>query len=297
MKKMTKIISILMFLLFLNCEDADLNKEIEQERKECKGKIKLLNTKVDSLIEHQNKVFKNPETYYREKGFAYQLWLDVSSVDGNDGGYGGLVLDQFNKLKFICSLETLQKNTDVKPLLKGKPVLVSGVRSNTTFRHYNPEFIKWVNENLIPGKNDHLFKFVTQAVYDGQMKEFCRIMHLYSLALQCDDRTNEWYVYDLKTKIKNDESIYSYEEPEGNKQSVQNIFKRLYKKIPLMNQNIEYHYSWSNSGMYTVSFWIRREIDGSRNDVSQLLNDILQVYDSKFYDFAENAFVEISKDF
>ncbi len=173
---------------------------------------------------------------------------------------------------FYCHLKQAFSYGQLEKLA-GVPVFVSGPHSKdeldlnakTEFGHYNPEFVKWLNDHAIPAMDNSVFRRATQGIYDGYVKNLARTYFVTYLQLR------EVPEYFTLQKIK---------------------YKGLMDSgsVPFSYGSMEYFgfadladagYNGNVVGP-AVLFWIRRSMDGTDVDFFQGLKRLLKTYDGEF---------------
>jgi energy-coupling factor transporter ATP-binding protein EcfA2 len=200
---------------------------------------------------------------------------------------------------------TLMDLDKMKSLVAPMPIFLSGPHGGKLefysydFGRYNPEFVRWAVDHLIPAASDPAFRAETAPVYQKHLKEAARIYYLAYLHLDKHApevaALREKYlesVRDYKGKAYDPNSFNSG--PGGILQSkFSNSFADEFEKgsggfgdapsKPSARRN----YAWtSDQGAYyadtAIGFWIRRQIDGTAPDFFAGLKKLLETYDAQF---------------
>ncbi|GEM_PF-1030584 len=155
--------------------------------------------------------------------------------------------------------------------LAGQPAFASGPHSqdklNLTakyeFGHYRPEFVKWLREHMVPGKQDSALRAVTQPWYDQYLRQRARSFYVVYQRLLADPAylSAELNAYQAFMKAKEAER-----------------FDRNYFYYEKLHEQGYDGYEVASA----VSFWMRRTIDGTAAEFSAALAELLQVYDTEF---------------
>ena len=154
------------------------------------------------------------------------------------------------------------------------PIFISGPHgskfnwNSNEFGHYNPEFVRWASDHLIPGAGDPIFRAATQSIYDTHLKT---LAHAYCRSYQALHHDRE-----AVEKLKAD---YLERLSTG---STDNFFF----------EEMFYQYSGAMErlrpglfGAYShvaAPFWIRREIDGSADEFIHGIRKVLETYDKAY---------------
>jgi len=106
--------------------------------------------------------------------------LDDTPCDAAESGSvvaGGVRL-LYCEVSRYMDMNRLQELSDLKIFLQGPHGRVPNWKSNT-FGHYNPKFVEWARDNLLPQKSD-----APQKVYDAFMKRTARVYLITYVRLQ-----------------------------------------------------------------------------------------------------------------
>ena len=220
-------------------------------------------------------------------------WLAASffgEVDGmsNSSIFG--VRPLYEKMKVIMDLP---KISNVSPL----PIFISGphdteynFRSSTEFAYYNPEFIEWAKDNLIPAKEDSNLKKLTQPVYNQYLKIMSRYYYMSYVYLKNNPET--------KQTLTNEYLQFIEEQKNGTSKvsSPQEIFRSTADH--LASGGLGYSisgsmYQWSDGSLdwyfanVSPSFWVRRSINGNDERFFEVLKTLIETYDESFLNLPE----------
>ncbi len=206
-------------------------------------------------------------------------WIAASYHEPRDNYVTG-IRDLAAHLEPIVNLGKIQSLTEL-------PVFTSGPHADgpdlnaADFGHYNPKFVRWATETLIPAARDPAFRLASQAVYDRYLKEMTRVYWrvgsdfaedeaiLKRLAAAYGAVIDQW-----KDKDAEDgrsarfshlfDATYSYAEGAGQGE-------------PWMTHNASYQ-----AGV-AMGFWMRRELDGSRAEFMTMVQTLLETYDQEYF--------------
>jgi hypothetical protein len=197
---------------------------------------------------------------------AVRVWL---AVDRSPNGCPGLTsnLGSGTLLSVYCHLKTLIKADEIEhsaqlPMFLGPPSEDLGcveVRSAKSFRHYNPEFVRWAKASLIPRARDsstcRKLQRVFKDTFAGTARAYYRAYKLLA------DKPS---FFRAETARYRDAIARHSEDPAD--------LSRLYHH--LHDDEID-----GNVGASALSFWIRRGIDGTKPDWYAALVEIMSDYD------------------
>jgi len=189
-----------------------------------------------------------------------------------DGAENLLAENKGSKAKTNVSTDFYDVTTYER--LVGKNLFVSKnsevLSENGSFDHYNPEFIRWAVENAIPDSKFSIGGITAQYVY----RHYSRFFHLLT----------ESYLYLQKSGTYAAQAEYYITEVEKNgEDGLGVLFGR-------------YHYALSDyelpSGSSIPSpfeahmafgFWLRRNLDGSHDEIYAGLSKIMKRFDKKWF--------------
>ena len=157
--------------------------------------------------------------------------------------------------------------------MSGEKVYISGphkygalnLKSKVEFGHYNPKFVDWAIDNLIPDYQQNDTYYLWLGMYEGYLKPV------------------------LQASMK---SYYDLEENEDYRR------KEIEKyKSELFDQRGYYSSRWQQikgdvyaDGSQMYAFWIRRYIDGSATKIGSQLERFFKTFDIKFLNQARSEF-------
>lgn len=150
--------------------------------------------------------------------------------------------------------------------------------SKSEFGHYNPEFIRWVHNQLIPGKENNVEIVATLPIYNRYVKDIARIYYTVNKSINVNKEFKKHILEKYMTDINkgNYVDIYEYNE-------CPNITSKWPEAYPV---------EWGKK--YYVSstaalFWLRREIDGTSILFDELITKLLKSYDLEFMEAVNNT--------
>lgn len=215
---------------------------------------------------------------------ARQTWLTLPhSADRCNQSYdyfpeGGLY-------SFYCRI---QLAPDFRPLEDAlqMPIFLSGPHqfgkldrtSETSFGHYNPDFVRTLSTWTVPAIQDDNFRRATQGTYNDYIQPLARIMWATWAKLR---RNPDFWQQEQK-------SLQEFMTRKGSPNySVENYFFFMHPDF-IANADHdnpfwpEHGFDAGYNGNVTksaVGFWIRRGIDGTADDFARTLEQMLVVYD------------------
>jgi hypothetical protein len=138
---------------------------------------------------------------------------------------------------------------------------------NIAFAHYNPNWVIWASENLIPNPESEINGISAQSWYDKSFKRFFRLLVESHELLE-------------KRELWEYESRNYYEALKSTEFNAFRYFDRRFQ-----NELPEYAYPYSHqvmTGPMAISFWLRRELDGSRGIFRMGLLKFMNQYDQQW---------------
>ena len=182
-------------------------------------------------------------------------------------------------LKSLTSLEFLQEASGLVMFSQGPH---QGARLKLDHRHqfghYNPDFVRWMVENLVPGAGDAALRKATQAHYDKYVKPLARIFYA---TWQKARREPECFRREVER----------YRSMMDQKELPEMYYERFFF---FMNPDFcahadagfGYFYEHGFDGGYDgnvvktcIAFWMRRTIDGTADEFSRGLLKLIKTYD------------------
>jgi Novel STAND NTPase 1 len=186
----------------------------------------------------------------------------------------------------ITDIRHLERLSGMQIFLPGGPHGNKPNWNSNKFGHYNPQFVQWAADNLVPPKTA-----TTQAVYDEYMELDARIFLIAYATLQ----KNPQELAEMAQVYKSGQPLPQVEEGRPPHQyPVSWLEGRFFnsgidddpdiKPLPPPQWLGKGAVSQTNAYVYctAMGFWARREADGTRTDFYQLLTNMLKVYDPGF---------------
>ena len=149
-----------------------------------------------------------------------------------------------------------------------------------SFGYYNPEFVAWMVETLVPGADDAVFRASTQPLYDRYLSDLARVAYQIHVKIESDPACFAREVARVRTGLAQrtlaygDYSRYYYFLDPLFCTSPTPMDSQIYGAVGRQMQSD----GPLRSNM--TSFWIRRTIDGTADEFYQGLMKLLRTYDS-----------------
>jgi hypothetical protein len=255
------------------------------------------------LEEKERKEYEFKSQEYKKKGTEYKLLLEIGEKD-YDAKCGNDVFLVSGYIRWLyCHAQTIISYKGVSEWV-GADIFVSGphtntklnLKSNTSFGHYNIEFIRKFRKKLDTLLLDEQFVSFTKKVYSKMYSSF-RNHYVAYLILE-------------KDAALKDDLLSGYREAI----SQGRLKRRHYTQTSKSGQNNYYYFpikDWAPelSMIYNfdevevqqdIFFWLRREMDDTASELFSMLSDVIKSYDGVFFDESMsitngNIFYEISK--
>ena len=173
---------------------------------------------------------------------------------------------------------------DILEDIIGEKIFLSGPHLNDMnfdsydkFGYYNPIFLKKLHKKIKLLISNDAFIKSTQDIYNEKFKNTLRV---YFLSLNMLDHINykTFGKYDWDRYVEEYLDVIS--KPPSN-YMVSNYFDENFRSFAESIKNEGYNFS---EGLTFPGFWIRRKIDGTDEEFFELINLILNKYDSEWYD-------------
>lgn len=163
------------------------------------------------------------------------------------------------------------RNRDAMEMISGVTILKKSSSSDLDFDHYNGEFFTWCRKNMIPSPNETIAGVSYQRLYNILFRERVQEMYLAHLYLYYGSMNGiESIAAEYKRALKKNkhsgwEFFYDYS----------TSFPEEVTDNGFANTNVEY------------GTWVRRHIDGSYNELLELVKAILTQYDQTWKERAD----------
>ena len=210
-----------------------------------------------------------------DDGYSWQGVKDLLNSKGikmpEPDGYSWSSIKHYEELAGINMFQS--KNSETGPWLERKPF---------EFEHYNPAFIKWVTNNLIPPANFSIKGVTAKYVY-SHYSRFMRLLtesYLYLKSSGTYDAQAQKYIGELKKAYQEGYSIDGLKVLSGTYYFALSGYKVPAKsKIPAP---FKPHMAFG--------FWLRRNLDGTHKEVFECLSLIMNRFDSEWFKMIQNKY-------
>jgi len=184
-------------------------------------------------------------------GWKYNYGFD-------DGG----TLNSFEYLRSLMTYEEFQEVSPVKIFLKGPHTSTNlDLKSQNSFGYYNPKFVKQLHENLNRVLSSEAFVYLTRPSLEefNILRKLRGYLEIYSI-IENDQAEFNRLRSNFQEKLEKGEwSDYDY---------------RSY--LPAQLEMSDY-WNWSETVYY---FWVRRDIDGTKELWHHMIIDFITAYES-----------------
>lgn len=223
--------------------------------------------------------------------FQYSPAEAQSIMDGNQGymsimGFRWSLLDRFRHCKGLPDFNDLSMIEDyigakvANPNSAGKRLdLMEDM--NELFLNVNPEFIRKAANLLIPAPGaSQLNKLTFQTIYDVRIKNENRNLYYLNWYLQhyslLEAELRKYATISLPYRVREDGSVFTMD---YNEQLTDHLAYRYDNNIPWTEEMKVERSSYLTS---YVSFWMRRHLDGSAEELLNVQRKILSSYDREW---------------
>ena len=208
-------------------------------------------SKIDPALMHVLSNLNHAEFTAIRTGWKYDYGFD-------DGG----TLNSFEYIRSLISYEELQRKSPVNIFLKGPHTSTTlNLKSQNSFGYYNPKFVKQLHENLNWILGNEAFVHLTRSSVEkfNILKKLRGYLEIYSI-IENDQTEFNRLRLNFQEKLKADEwSDYDY---------------RSYLPAQL---EMSHYWNWSETVYY---FWVRRDIDGTKELWHKMIMDFITAYES-----------------
>lgn len=190
-----------------------------------------------------------------------------SSVSGSPYNYGfhkdgGGMLNAYSYLNSLMSYEKFQSLLPM-PIFNSGPhdATFLNLESAYSFGHYNPDFVKYFRSGIKPLLDNRKFVNKTKAdvIHYGVLEKLQRLNKVYLYIEQNPDEFKHFRDQFVRKINANEWREYDYRE-----------------YLPGMLRNGSEYWNWSETVYY---FWVRRDLDGTRELWADVVQDILNAYE------------------
>ncbi|MEH1842065.1 MAG: hypothetical protein V7L20_25865 [Nostoc sp.] len=209
----------------------------------------------------------------------------------------------YQKLRILSGLPIFRKDYDLT------------FKSEYKFGYYNPEFVKWLQKNIIYAEKHESFRQQTQTSYNTKIRDTARAFYTsYQILFATPEEFN--------TFIKQYQLVKKEYQLRLEKREVNELrFDKNYEKFEVIKREYLKHlenktlpdlyfqekFRWLSDYLTTVEnvdwyaantsggFWIRRSIDETDKEFFQLLTKLLKTYDGDWLRKRESLGVKPSR--
>lgn len=171
--------------------------------------------------------------------------------------------------------------------LSPEPVFLEGPHQQDfnlqakTFGYYNPKFLAWAEDKIIPAQNHPQLRGVTQPFYDAFLKDMARVYYASYHHLEANPTIKEVVRDSYMMRIQED--LASGNETEAAFDGSGFFLQEELRQYPDQFQaEIEDQFGDMAWYYWVVSsgFWIRRNVDGTAGAFYDILLQLLNTYDA-----------------
>ena len=231
-----------------------------EETNECSGSVKITNNQPSKKQKPQN--IERALTYIAENLDA-ATFLPIRVGWAFDYGFKeGWLLNKFEYVRSLVNYKDFQAMLDYPIYLSGphsKEAL--NLSSKSSFGYYNPKFVTELRKSVLTMMNNKAFITHTKPLFEkyGILEFLIKHKEIYDLTQQNPEEFN---------KIKSDylKAIKSKTLEEG-----------AYRSMLPEQLNSDYYWNWSETSYH---FWVRRDIDKTKDLWISLISKVLKAYNS-----------------
>ena len=176
----------------------------------------------------------------------------------------------------VISYTDLLRTAGLEPFVSGPHTNHQlNLTAQNSFGHYNPEFVKWMTNHLIPAAGDEDFKWISDPLYQRYLKRTARTYYLLAEHLFADNnRALLERAVDKYRQAMDGRGLDYVVFPE-----VSELFLKDY-----IDAYLDADYYYYNVVDAAAGFWLRRYIDGTWTLFQKGLTKLLTTYDHDFLD-------------
>ncbi|MDJ0692573.1 MAG: AAA family ATPase [Xenococcaceae cyanobacterium MO_188.B32] len=276
----------------------------------------------------------------RQEELVRSTWVSLKTLEINYEECGTWL--KFGLRDLYCRIKPF---ADYRKLIaiSGLAIFRSGPHSDSElnfdggykFGYYNPEFLKWIQENVIIDSDDNLFKQSIQSAYNDKIRVVARAFYqshkiLFATPEEFEAFKKEYEVVQkkyrelLRTRKTNVERFSGdplefevikrgYQDKIDNKTLpgcyfggnlppekcagiyIQKKFRWLADYLATENERIDEQRNYWYLANVSGGFWVRRSIDGTEEQFFDILTKLLETYDSDWLRPQESLEVKPSR--
>ena len=216
-----------------------------------------------------------------------------ATIFANSGAPAGGALDLSGVRRLYCIAARVVPGPVIERLA-GAPVFLSGPHRDgrldlqaIEFGRYNPAFVRWAAHHLVPNADDASFRMATQSIYDRQARDLVRT---YATANRYFDR----HPTELQRIAKDYQAAIDSAAvprpalPSPAARPVQRLSAALIPAAECLTTVGSGPTRRTKDGVdvrtagAAAAFWVRRELDGTRDEFRAALAKLLSAYDAEF---------------
>jgi len=152
--------------------------------------------------------------------------------------------------------------------------------SESAFGHYNIEFVRWLQQNLVPAQHNEQLRKTTQPFYDSYFRDLTRTYYATHNSLHNSklyfNTEKQWLIKNIENGSLGGAYYQRYEYLLDWQQDTRHS-----PKIGRGGYRLVYEFDPNQVGPASA-FWLRRAIDGTDSEFFELLKIILNTYDPYF---------------
>lgn len=235
----------------LSIEKLDQEKEIEQEEYE----------------DYEYDVYDQDEIIlggYRFGMFKGTMYAFIYGEHEHEFGIKRSVLKYLSQNQVVEDSSTIHLFQSLSGLLP-----YSDNDSTLPFSYVNVRFIEWAAENIIPSPNQYLHEYSYQQLYNGILKGFFRKLVLSHIYLE------RVYDFEKSSKLYLDQIN---KDPTG---CIDFLYEK-FGKLELIDSNKDDLANSYNDHVF-IGFWLRRQMDGSKQKLKEILDKFMTEFDNDWY--------------
>lgn len=137
------------------------------------------------------------------------------------------------------------------------------------FDYYNPDFVNWGIENIVPEPNNVIGTYLAQEIYDQSLSRFFRInADAYLWLLEQGYPLHQGQYVDAMGTVDFEGTYY---------------LERRYRGVlpEYVDEETFYYGDWTPE--IAIGFWLRRGLDGTSDELWAGLNQLLNTYDTEWW--------------
>ncbi len=183
----------------------------------------------------------------------------------------------------FVSRPALQRLSGIQVFLSGPHTGGAPDLKSYRFGRYNPAFVRWVTENAIPGSTDNAFRLATQPLYDRVLRGIARAYYVAYRDWEQWPQQFEQIKADYERQIRQAGPDPEERHTGGPGLYLQRAIGQFWRdKPPTAMPQITSHSEqllFMHSHSAALGFWVRRDIDGTKDEFYAGLLKLIRTYD------------------